>query len=109
VAAGEVGQVSFLDAEMVLGLLKVAVVLACLAPFVYYTARWYARVHTANSTVSVRERIPLGANRFLYVVEWAGNRYLVAVTNQQVAVIDRHSAATASTQGEGGEQPSFQN
>lgn len=99
----------FFDSEMVLGFAKVVIVLICLLPVIYYVTRWYGKVQKSSSTVSVKERIPLGANRCLYVVEWAGNKYLVAFTNQQITVIDRLSGTDAPAHREGGEQPSFQN
>jgi flagellar biogenesis protein FliO len=94
--------VSLLDMEMVWSLIKVVVVLACLTPLIYFTTRWYGRVQKFNQSVIVKERTPLGTNRTLLVVEWEGNQYLLAVTNQQIIIIDKKAKPVEK----GGEQPS---
>jgi flagellar biogenesis protein FliO len=106
-----VAVVDLFDSEMVIGFVKVVVILACLIPIMYFVTRWYAKAHKAHSTVHIRERVPLGGNRFLYVVEWAENRYLLALGGQQITIIDKQGVAVfqtgdqglSSVQGEGGE------
>ncbi|HHX02171.1 MAG TPA: flagellar biosynthetic protein FliO [Firmicutes bacterium] len=102
--------VDLFGSEMVLGFAKVVIVLTCLVPIIYFVTKWYAKVHRANTTVNVKERVPLGNNRFLYVIEWAGNHYLLAITNQQIEMIDKQIKSLQADEevptpalGEGGE------
>ncbi|NLM69174.1 MAG: flagellar biosynthetic protein FliO [Firmicutes bacterium] len=84
---------NLIDGEMLLGFIKVVIVLACLTPLIYLITRWYGKFHSINRSVTVREKTSLGANKALLVVEWEGNRYLLAVTNQQVSVIDKKAVS----------------
>lgn len=77
-----------MDTELILGIVRVIVVLALLAPAVYWAARWYGRRHTGSTNLQIREVLPLGVNRALYVIEWDKRRYLLGVTPQAITLID---------------------
>lgn len=85
-----------MDSLLILGLVRVVVVLAILAPAVYLATRWYGRRHTKGASIHVKEVMPLGVNRALYVIEWDKRRYLLGVTPQAVTLIDSSDKAASS-------------
>lgn len=89
-----------MDSDLLLGLVRVAVILALLGPAVYFVTRWYGKQQIRGKSVTIREVVPLGINRALYVVEWEERRYLLAVAPHAVQVID-----TAAGEVVNGEEP----
>jgi len=79
------------DTTLVWGLVRVILVLACLSPLVYLTARWYGKIQVTNRNLVVKERIPLGGNKTLYVVQWKHNQYLLGVTSQNMVLLDKQT------------------
>lgn len=76
-----------MDAEIIRGFARVFIVLVVLVPLIYFATRWYGGLHGKNSSLLVKDRLSLGGNKFLYVVEWEGEQFLLAVSSQQINLI----------------------
>jgi flagellar biogenesis protein FliO len=81
-----------LDSELIYGLVRVAVILAIMAPAVYFITRWYGRQQGHGRSIRVQDVVHLGVNRALYVVEWENRRYLIGVSPQAINIIDTVSS-----------------
>lgn len=81
--------VGILDSEIFLNFGKIIIILVILTPFIYFITRWYAKFHMSSTGFRIKDRFVLGSNRTLYVVEWEGHLYLLAVTSQQINLIDK--------------------
>ncbi len=77
-----------MDIDIWMSFLRVFAVLLALAPAIYFTTRWYAGRQLTGRSVTIRETIPLGTGRALYVIEWEGNQYFLAFTNQTIQLLD---------------------
>ncbi len=89
-----------MDLELFYGLVRVIIVLAILAPAVYFVTRWYGRRQIRGKSIHIEEVVPLGANKALYVVQWEGRRYLLGVSPHAINLID-----TTTRQSLNGEEP----
>lgn len=76
-----------MDAEIIRGFARVFIVLVILLPLIYFFTRWYGSLHGKNSSILVKERLSLGGNKSLYVVEWEDEQFLLAVSSQQISLI----------------------
>ncbi len=78
-----------IDQEVFFGLVKVFLFLAVLAPLIFYVTRWYGSRQNQFTSIHLKENLPLGTHRSLYVVEWEGERLLLGVTPQQINMLDK--------------------
>jgi len=78
-----------LDGDILWGLFKVVIALGILIPVLIYVTRWYAKRQIVGQSAAVKEIIPLGANKALYVVEWEGEKMLLGVTAQSITVLEQ--------------------
>ncbi len=77
-----------MDISIWASFLRVFVVLLIMAPAVYFTTRWYGRRQVIGRSIHIRESMPLGTGRALYVVEWRGKEYLLGVTGHSIQRLD---------------------
>lgn len=80
-----------MDREILWGFIRVIVVLAIFLPLIYFVTRWYAGLQVKNSSLIIKERVSLGNNKFLYIVEWENQQFFLAATAQQVTLISTQS------------------
>ena len=76
-----------MDRDLLWGLIRLFITLAVLIPALVYITRWYGRKRSLGQSVAVKETIPLGSNKALYVVEWRNSRLLLGVTGQSISVL----------------------
>ena len=70
------------------GLVRVIIVLAILAPAVFFVTRWYMVCQIREKSIILKKWFPLGANKALYVVAGEGRRYLWASAHGSSTLID---------------------
>lgn len=80
-----------MDAEIIRGIARVVIVLVIFVPLIYFFTRWYGSLHGRNSSILVKEKLSLGGNKSLYVIEWEGEQFLLAVSSQQINLITTKS------------------
>lgn len=85
-----------MDASLIWSLLRVVVVLLIIIPASIYATRWYAKKHTPDGNLKLKEALSLGTNKTIYVIEWDGKQFLVGVTNQTITLLD-HKTCDGST------------
>lgn len=78
---------NILDHELLWSIIKTIVVLALLAPLVYFVTKMYGQRQITNSTVVVKDKISLGTNKAIYVIEWEDEKLLLAVTPNDISLL----------------------
>ena len=82
------GTVNAMDISIWASLLPVFIVLLIMAPAVYFTTRWFGHRQTVGRSVRIRETLPLGTGRAIYVVEWREKEFLLGVTGHSMQLLD---------------------
>lgn len=78
-----------MDKTLILGLVRVIVALVIIVPAAIYATRWYGKKQIGGAQeLKVKETLPLGTNRALYIVEWEEKRLLLGVTNQSITLLE---------------------
>lgn len=78
-----------MDKTLIWGLVRVIVALIIIVPAAIYATRWYGKKQIGGTQeLQVKEALPLGTNRALYIVEWEEKRLLLGVTNQSITLLE---------------------
>jgi len=88
--------VGFFDKDILWALVKVVLFFVVATPLIYYFTRIYGTKQLVRHSVVIKERVVLGSNKMLYVVDWEGERLLLGVTSQQINVLHKLDISPAS-------------
>ncbi|NLM26079.1 MAG: flagellar biosynthetic protein FliO [Firmicutes bacterium] len=86
----------FFDKDILWALVKVVLFFVVATPLIYYFTRIYGNKQLVRHSVVIKERVVLGSNKMLYVVDWEGERLLLGVTSQQINVLHKLDISPAS-------------
>ncbi len=82
------GTLNAMDISIWASLLRVFIVLLIMAPAVYFTTRWFGQRQSVGRNIRIRETLPIGTGKALYVVEWRGQEFLLGVTGHSIQLLD---------------------
>lgn len=78
-----------MDKDILWSFIKIIVFFVVATPLIYYITRFYGSKQLAHHSVIIKEKVSLGSNRMLYVVDWEGDRLLLGVTPQQISLLHK--------------------